>query len=39
VGAIVSLKLAPNVYTGIAVASGDPGTLNQNTFVSPTVKP
>jgi VCBS repeat-containing protein len=39
VGAIVSLKLAPNVYTGITVASGDPGTLNQNTFVSPTVKP
>ena len=39
VGAIVSLKMAPNVYTGLTVASGDPGTLNQNTFVSPVVTP
>jgi hypothetical protein len=39
VGSILSVKMAPNVYTGLAVASGDPGTLNQNTFISPVVNP
>jgi len=39
VGSMVSVSMAPNIYVGLAVTSGDPGTLNQVTFVAPAVNP
>jgi len=38
-GSMINVGMAPNIYVGLAVTSGDPGTLSQVTFVAPAVNP
>ena len=39
IGSLVNITMAPNIYIGMAVASGDAGTLCKNTFFAPAVDP
>lgn len=39
IGSILNATMAPNIYIGLAVASGDPAILAPTTFVAPAVDP
>jgi hypothetical protein len=39
IASLENVNMAPNIYIGLAVASGDTGTLNKGTFSGPVVNP